>query len=256
MPWRRNRTPYRVLVSELMLQQTSVARVMAKYDAFLRTFPSFASLAGATVRDVLAAWKGLGYNRRALALRETARIVVDRRHGRLPSTVPDLMELPGIGHATACAILVYARGIPLAFIATNIRRAFLHHFFPGESGVPDRRLMPLVEKALDRENPREWYYALMDYGTKLAKEDGNPNRRSAHYKRQSTFEGSLRQLRGKVLAALIESGSLTALQIERAIGGPDRRLGEAILLLEREGFLERRRVRYELTGYSSGSHRH
>jgi A/G-specific adenine glycosylase len=255
MPWRKNRSPYRVLVSELMLQQTSVGRVMTKYGVFLRAFPSFRSLAEAGVREVLATWKGLGYNRRALALRETARIVVDRHHGRLPHSVSDLMELPGIGHATACAIIVYTWNIPLAFIETNIRRVFLHSFFPDENGVEDSRLMPLVEEAMDRKNPRDWYYALMDYGTMLARETKNPNRRSAHYKRQSAFEGSVRQLRGKVLAALLEVGSATAAQITRATGGADHRLGAVLRLLEEEGFLVRQRGgRYALTGSFSGSH--
>jgi A/G-specific adenine glycosylase len=235
-----------VLVSELMLQQTQVSRVVAKYAPFLRAFPSLRALANASVGDVCLAWNGLGYNRRALALRETARVVVSRFRGRLPRTVTELTKLPGIGQATASAILVYAFGIPLPFIETNIRRVFLHHFFPGELRVPDSRIMPLVEKTLDRANPSDWYYALMDYGSLLGRSTANPNRRSAHYKRQSAFGGSVRQLRGRVLAVMLELGEASRAGITRALGTQDPRLEGVLERLQIEGFLSRPGRRYQL----------
>jgi A/G-specific adenine glycosylase len=240
MPWRTRRSPYRVFVSEIMLQQTGIARVQTKYADFLRRFPSFKALAAASVEEVLAAWKGLGYNRRALALRQSAIIVSYAHGGRLPRTVEALTELPGVGQATAAAVLVYSYDMPLAFIETNVRRVYLHFFFPDEQGVSDARIMPLVEKTLDTERPREWFYALMDYGTMLAKAMPNPNRRSAHYKRQSAFEGSVRQMRGKVLEAMLSLKAATQSGIAAEIGSDDDRLPEALQQLVTEGFLSLR----------------
>lgn len=244
MAWRRTRTPYKVLVSEIMLQQTSVARVALKYGEFLRAFPSFRALAAAETADVIAAWKGLGYNRRALALRETARLVVSRCRGRLPRTVAGLTALPGIGPATAGAVLAYCFNLPLPFIETNIRRVFIHFFFARKRKVTDARIMALVEQSLDRKNPREWYYALMDYGAMLGRGRDNANRRSTGYKRQSAFSGSMRQLRGRVLEAMLKLHSAAAGQIARSLGEKDERLDEALRQLVAEGFLRLNRRRY------------
>ena len=244
MPWRNTRAPYRILVSEVMLQQTSVERVVAKYTEFIRAFPGFRALAEASVAKVLSAWKGLGYNRRALALRESARIITETYHGKMPRTVESLVELPGIGRATASAVLVYSFNTPLPFIETNVRRVFIHVFFPRKRQVTDVMLMPLVESSLDRENPREWYYALMDYGAMLGKAGPNANLRSARYRTQAAFEGSVRQLRGKILSAILERGPVTQAQIAREPGGADERLGRALTQLVEEGFLRRQGRRY------------
>lgn len=227
-----------------MLQQTGVERVRTKYARFLRAFPGFRALAAASVQEVLAAWKGLGYNRRALALREASRIIRDRYHGRMPRTVQTLMELPGIGHATASAVLVYSFNVPLPFIETNIRRVYLHFFFPAGRKVSDAKLMQDVDITLDRDNPREWYYALTDYGAMLGKSTKNPNTRSAGYRKQAAFEGSVRQLRGRVLAAILEHGPSTETRIASAFGGRDERLGKVMAQLVSEGFLLRTGRRY------------
>ena len=236
--------PYRILVSEVMLQQTSVDRVVTKYAAFIRAFPGFRALAEASVAEVLAAWKGLGYNRRALALREAARIVTETHHGRMPRTVEMLVELPGIGRATASAVLVYSFNTALPFIETNVRRVFIHFFFPRSRSVTDARLMPLVESTLDKDNPREWYYALMDYGAMLGKAGANANTRSARYRKQAAFEGSVRQLRGKILASILERGPVTRAQIAREREGADEHLDRALSQLVEEGFLRREGRRY------------
>ena len=240
MPWRRTRDPYRILVSEVMLQQTSVARVMDKYAGFIRAFPGVRSLAEAATDRLLGAWKGLGYNRRALSLRSAARLIVSAHRGRVPRSLEELVALPGIGHATAGAVLAYAFGLALPFVETNIRRVFLHFFFPGEDRVTDARILPLVEKTLDRENPREWYYALMDYGAMLGRSAVNANTRSVRYRRQKPFEGSFRQLRGAILSAVLTLKEADAAAIAAAIGTRDERLSMALAGLVEEGFLSRR----------------
>jgi A/G-specific adenine glycosylase len=244
MPWRRTRSPYRILVSEIMLQQTQVDRVREKYARFVREFPTLRRLSEAGTAEVLTAWKGLGYNRRALALRECARIIVSRHHGRVPRTHEELVRLPGVGSATAGALLAYAFGIPCAFIETNIRRVYLHVFFPRATDVPDSRILPLVEATMDRTNPREWFYALMDYGAMLARENPNPNRRSSQYARQPAFAGSVRELRGRVLAVMLEVRSATVGDIHDALGWEDERLPGVLDRLVAEGFLARSAGRY------------
>jgi A/G-specific adenine glycosylase len=240
MPWRETRNPYRILVSEVMLQQTSVARVIDKYRQFIRRFPSVRSLAGASTESLLGTWKGLGYNRRALALRAAAQTILSTYNGRVPRTLDELVSLPGIGRATACAVLAYAHETALPFVETNIRRVFLHFYFPGQERVPDERILPLVEKTLDHQNPREWYYALMDYGAVLGRGAVNANKRSAHYQRQKPFEGSLRQLRGSILAAMLTMKKASAARIREAMGTADPRFEKAISQLVEEGFLARR----------------
>lgn len=237
LPWRETRDPYRIAVSEIMLQQTQVERVLEKYGEFLARFPDIPALAGAPWPDVLAAWQGLGYNRRALALKRLAGMVMERWQGRLPATLPELRSLPGVGPATAGAILAFAFEEPVVFLETNIRRVFLHCFFPHQEGVRDRELLPLVAQTLDRKNVRHWYYALMDYGAGLKKGGGNPNRRSAHYARQTPFAGSLRQLRGLILKTLLREGSRSLPELqERLVCAPDR-LAKALADLVAEGFL-------------------
>lgn len=208
-PWREDVTPYRVFISEVMLQQTQAGgRTIEKFNAFIERFPDFETLARASLADVLKLWQGLGYNRRALMLKKAAEIVVDRYKGELPRTVEDLDALPGIGYATACSISAFAFNEPVVFIETNVRTVFIHHFFPGSVEVSDAQLMPLVEQTLDAENAREWYSALMDYGSSLKKSVGNESRRSKHYTKQSKFEGSDRQIRGEILRLLSTQGEL------------------------------------------------
>lgn len=238
MPWRDHIDPYHVVVSEIMLQQTQVPRVMTKFAAFTNSFPTFESLAQAPLGDVLREWQGMGYNRRGKYLQQVAQIVMDECAGTLPDDPSVLVKWPGIGPATAASIVCYAYNKPVVFIETNIRRVFIHHFFHDQQGVDDRDIWPLVAEAMDRENPREWYYALMDYGTHLAKTVPNPNRRSRHHSTQSAFEGSRRQVRGAVLRAL--SGAPEGLsldQLQQSI--IDERLEEVVQIMESEGLISR-----------------
>ncbi len=210
-PWRETRDPYAILVSELMLQQTQTERVVPKYLAWLEAFPTAADLAAAPFPQVLAAWSGLGYNRRAGYLQAACRQVMEELGGVFPSTAKELRRLRGVGAYTAGAVAAFAFNSPEVFIETNIRSVYLFFFFPAEKTggqkVADAQLMPLVQATLYRQDPRRWYYALMDYGARLKKSTANPNRRSRHYSRQSRFEGSLRQARGAIVRQLSLGGN-------------------------------------------------
>lgn len=207
LPWRETYDPYLILVSEIMLQQTQVDRVVPKYMAFVKKFPNFKKLAGAGQDGVLSLWKGLGYNRRALALHRLAKVVCKDYNGRLPADETLLRLLPGVGCYTARAVLAFAFNKPVVFIETNIRTVYIHHFFADGIAVDDKQLLPIIEMTLDIGNPRQWYYALMDYGSVLKKMVGNLNVRSKHYAKQSRFQGSDRQIRGKILEFLLARGS-------------------------------------------------
>lgn len=243
MPWRRTRDPYRILVSEVMLQQTQVVRVMRFYPHFIKQFPDFRSLARARTAAVLRAWQGLGYNRRTLALQRLSRIVLEKFNGRLPRDHGALESLPGVGKGTAGSVLAFAFNQPEVFIETNIRRVFIHFFFPRKKKVTDEALKRYIKRTLDAKNPREWYSALMDYGAMLRNSSGScggaadPNRRSAHYKRQNGFKGSDRELRGKILKVLLKNKEASLGILSRQTGGDISRVQKINLALEKEGFI-------------------
>ena len=217
-PWRYSTNTYHVLVSEIMLQQTQVPRVLEKFPQFIERFPTYQTLADATLEEIIMVWQGLGYNRRARFLREIAIKICSEHDGILPWDPDILATFPGIGPATAGSLCAFAYNKPVVFIETNIRRVFIHSFFEvRETKIHDNELYPLVKAALDYDNPREWYYALMDYGSMLAKQGYNPNKHSAHYTRQSAFEGSDRQIRGAILRALIQQGRLSEDEIKNSI---------------------------------------
>jgi A/G-specific adenine glycosylase len=239
LPWRRTRDPYHVVVSEIMLQQTQVERVRGRYESFLHAFPSFYSLAKAPVSAVLRAWQGLGYNRRALALHRLAKIVAKEHGGKSPRTPETLKGLPGVGPATAGSIAAFAFNTPVAFIETNIRRAIIHHFFPRRRNVSEKEVMAIAEAALGAKNPREWHWALMDYGSMLGKAVVNPNRRSAKYRRQPAFKGSVRELRGRIVRLLAEKSRVAIAALSEVTRESSERVVEVVNALEREGFLRR-----------------
>jgi len=239
LPWRTTRDPWHILVSEVMLQQTQVERVTAKFSSFLSTFPTPAALAGAPLNSVLAAWSGLGYNRRALALKKCAQFLCEQFQGKVPSTYEDLLELPSIGPYTAAAICVFAYNQPRVILETNIRSVYLHFFFPCEHRVSDHTLQPLVAATLYKKDPRTWYNALMDYGAFLKQQGENPSRRSAHYVRQSRFQGSDRQIRGIVLRALLEKAPQSEATLLEAVGKNPERVRALIQQLICEGFIRK-----------------
>ena len=239
MPWRDTVDPYCILVSEFMLQQTQAERVLLKYGPFITRFPDFQTLSRAGLKEVLAAWQGLGYNRRVINLKETAEEIISRYSGKVPESTEELIQLPGIGKATAGAILAFVFNKPSVFIETNIRRVFIHFFFQDKKDIQDKEIMPLVEKTLDHENPRYWYYALMDYGALLKKQGSNPNRKSAHYSRQAPFEGSNRQARGAILRHLLNNGTMEEYELITLLGITPLHGEKIISDLEKDGFLYR-----------------
>jgi A/G-specific adenine glycosylase len=239
LAWRKTTDPYRILVSEIMLQQTQVERVSAKFPAFVSMFPDFTSLAEAPLPEVLLAWQGMGYNRRAVSLQRSARRVIEEFGGILPQDPEVLATFPGIGRATAASICAFAFNMPVVFIETNIRRVFIHYFFGDAETVDDAQILPLVKKALYQESPRTWYNALMDLGTDLKTAVGNPNRRSRHYTKQAAFEGSDRKIRGSILRILLAQKRLTRKEVIRQFTEEESRIIRILNDLEKEGFIVR-----------------
>ncbi len=239
LPWRRTHDPYCILVSEVMLQQTQVERVLRLYPAFISAFPSLQALAQATVAEVLAAWQGLGYNRRALALQRTASLLVQHHGGVVPKDEALLATLPGIGPATAASICAFAFNMPTVFVETNIRTVFIHFFFPDRQQVGDREILRLVRATLDHTNPKRWSSALMDYGVMLKKTLGNLSRHSVAYRRQSRFAGSDRQVRGQILRLLLSRRQLALSAIAAELRQPEERVARIADVLMHEGFVTR-----------------
>ncbi len=242
LPWRRTTDPYRILVSEVMLQQTPVPRVVPKYREFTARFPDVRSLAASPLREVLRLWSGLGYNRRALYLKRAAEIIVREHGGLVPDTLLGLDALPGIGPDTAGAILAYAFNRPAVFLETNVRTVLVRFLFPGRRPVSVRILRDAAARALDRRDPRRWYAALMDYGAWL-KRGGDPARGRVARPRQPRFEGSDRQLRGRIIRALTARPQ-TAPALCTLLAQPASRIGRLLAALAAEGLVARRGRRY------------
>ncbi len=243
MPWRDDTSPYSIFISEVMLQQTQVARVLTKYPLFIQSFPDFKSLAQADTPILLSVWQGMGYNRRALYLKAASQIIFGKYKGLLPEDPALLDELPGIGYATACSIAAFAYNRPVVFIETNIRRTYIHHYFADRENISDDEISPIIEKTLDKKNPREWYWALMDYGAQLATQVVNPNKKSKHYVKQKKFKGSVREVRGGIIKLLLQR-SYTQEELENTY--KDERLFTALRELEKEGFIVLNRKRYKI----------
>ncbi|MCA9334995.1 A/G-specific adenine glycosylase [Candidatus Saccharibacteria bacterium] len=242
MPWRIDTRPYYVLVSELMLQQTQVDRVIPKFEFFIEAFPTERALAQASLADVLKLWQGLGYNRRAKFLHESAKMIIDS--GGFPKNESGLMALPGVGKNTAGAIMAYVYNQPALFVETNVRAVYIHHFFDEQDIVDDKDIYDLLAQTIDIDHPRIFYWAIMDYGTWLKKQGVAPSR-SKHYKRQSSFKGSVREVRGAIIAIL--SSDATSRDHIRLIIDDDERFEKAMLGLVRDGLIVDDNGRVHLT---------
>lgn len=255
LPWRHTHDPYAIWLSEVMLQQTQVTRVDGRWQRWIKRFPTVEALAQAYQADVLEEWQGMGYNRRALSLLKAARTITERGMG-FPEDLRELISLPGIGPATAAGIRAFAFNLPGIYLETNVRAVFLHELYPEQEGVSDKLLIPLVEASCPHDNPRGWYYALLDYGAWLKRTVPNPSRRSRTHVRQSSFEGSHRQKRAEVVRILLASrkqGITTAevatllTQVEKAAGREVVEIShtESLLAeLEREGFCRQTESRW------------
>lgn len=222
MPWRDNTDPYYVMVSEIMLQQTQVERVIPKFNTFIEQFPTIEDLANAKLEAVLRQWNGLGYNRRAKFLHEAAKMVVNAYNGEFPQTIEGLCTLPGVGPNTAGAIAAYSLNIPAVFIETNVRTVYFYHFFAHEETVSDAELRKFVAETIDTEHPREWYWALMDYGSFLKRSGVRLNSKSKHHVKQSPLAGSLREMRGMIIRELTSNGPQLLSTLEHTYGADSR----------------------------------
>jgi A/G-specific adenine glycosylase len=259
-PWRDTRDAYKIFVSEIMLQQTQADRVVEKYNLFIKKFPTITILASAPLSEVLAMWKGLGYNRRAKYVQMTAQIITEKYNGVFPRDKKLLMELPGIGSATAGDILAFAFNVPEIVVETNIRTVFIHHFFPEtekslRTKISDTELLPLIEHTLDTKDPRSWYYALMDYGSMLKRTVGNASKRSSTYARQSTFKGSKRQLRAQVLFKLSQKPSTTVLLSKSMPEKTQEEILNILMGLFKDGMIEKKGATWYIHGDASNPNR-
>ncbi len=244
-PWRRTRDPYKILVSEVMLQQTQAPRVVPKYKSFLKKFPTTRALAEAKLADVLSEWQGLGYNRRGLYLKKCAEKIESDFGGKFPKDLKVLCSLPGIGPATAGDILAFAWNKPVVVIETNIRSVFIDCFFSSREGkekVSDKEIIPLIEKTLDMKNPREWYWALFDYGAYL-KESHNPSRKSLHHTKQSKFVGSHRQKRAHILKLILKKPR-TEKDLKTLVDYDFLTLSKILTDLQKEGLIQKNKNKF------------
>ncbi len=238
-PFRTNITPYNVLISEIMLQQTQTTRVSEKFVNFIRKFPDFQTLSKTPLEEILKEWQGLGYNRRAIALKKIAEIVIKSHDGILPNSIEELKSFPQIGHNTASSILTFAFNQPTIFVETNIRTVFIYFFFNDKNNINDKEIILLMEKTFDKRNPRKWCYAVMDYGVMLKKKFPKLNKKSAHYRKQSPFKGSARQIRGKILKMLLEKKTIIKSELMNNLNYNKNDIMNKILLqLKKEGFIE------------------
>ena len=246
LPWRGIDDDYAVLVSEVMLQQTQVKRVLRYWPRFMQLFPTIDALAAAETSLVLEMWQGLGYNRRALMLKRCAEQCAETHGGRLPHGYAELLDLPGIGPATAAGVVAFAHDEPCVYLETNVRSVFIHHFFSENEKVTDKQMIPLLEQCCPTKNVRGWYYALLDYGAHLKAVLPNPTRKSTTYTRQSAFEGSRRQKRAALVRLVLGApgigyeqlhAGLDALEVENGRPAvPEREFADIVEELVAEGF--------------------
>ncbi|MFZ1075761.1 MAG: A/G-specific adenine glycosylase [Minisyncoccia bacterium] len=246
LPWRKTKNSYRILVSEVMLQQTQVDRVIPFYNVFIKKFGTAQKLADAPLSEVLKSWQGLGYNRRAKMLREAAHEIVARKI----RTIAEWESLPGVGPYTARAIAAFAYNEDVIFVETNIRTAIIHHFFAENTtiygSVSDSQIEEILRNVLPKGRAREWYGALMDYGAHLKRSGISHNAKSDTYARQSKFAGSNREARGAILRELAK-GDATRARLINALG--ISRQPQAVAALDAllsEGLVRKARGRYSL----------
>lgn len=237
LPWRHTRDPYEIMVSEVMLQQTQVLRVLPKYAEFIEAFPTVSILAKTTPADVLRIWKGMGYNRRALYLQKASKVIVVIYHGKFPVSEKELVKLPGLGIYTARAILVFAYGQEVPLVDTNIRQIITHFFFkdqPQKESIIEevaKQLVPLGKSW-------EWHQALMDFGALAMTNIQYP---MTNRKKQKPFKDSNRYYRGRMIDRLRDGEVQQDKLIEECVclyGKPRSHINSIIASLIKDGLIE------------------
>ncbi len=267
LPWRQTSDPYLIAVSEVMLQQTQVDRVIPKYLAWRRAWPETSSLAAASLGDVLKLWSGLGYNSRALRLRQAARIVMDRYHGQWPQTVEELESLPGFGPYTARAVASFAYHENVATVDTNIRRILSRVFF-GVGDIAEKKIEKIADELLPTNKSATWHATLMDFGSAICT-SRNPrcstcpvqanclaypdvlNQSVPKKKLLVRFEHTDRYWRGEIVRQFLDCSPLTAVQLVKKlqqVGQVDKlRIVRLLKDLRMAGLLERNRQGYRIS---------
>ncbi|MHA1636407.1 MAG: Fe-S cluster assembly protein HesB [Candidatus Thorarchaeota archaeon] len=226
LPWRRDPTPYNVLVSEIMLQQTQVSRVIPKYLEFLQKYPTLESLAESNTKELVQIWCGLGYNRRALWLKDAAGQITER--GSFPEEVPELRKLKGVGPYTSRSILIFAFNEDVAAVDTNIRRVLIASGFATED-TSEKDLQGVADVILLKGRSSDWHNALMDYGSDVLTSSTTG---IAPTSKQPKFKGSTRQMRGKIVRILSENDSLTLSEIVSSLNIEGKKETELESILE------------------------
>jgi A/G-specific adenine glycosylase len=233
LPWRKTADVYRILVSEVMLQQTQVERVIPFYKNFIQKFPTAKKLAAASLSEVLKVWQGLGYNRRAKMLNAAAQVLASKKI----HSVTELEELPGVGPYTARAVAAFAWNEDVVFVETNIRTVVIHHFFAKKKKISDIAIGEVLTQAFPNGRAREWYSALMDYGAYLKRSGISHNSKSKKYVKQSKFAGSLREARGAILREFTK-GTTSRTKLTNLLGSSRRaQMKTALDALVTEGLI-------------------
>jgi len=241
LPWRSTTDPYKILLSEFMLQQTQVKRVIDYYIKWIKQWPTILDLSIAPFQDVLSEWIGLGYNRRAQYLHESLKIIVETYDGDVLSAMHDYQKLPGIGNYTARAVRIFAGNDDIATIDTNIRRIFIH-LFHLPTTISDHTLADIAEKCMPRGKSCIWHNALMDYGAlKLTSRKTGIKPKTT----QSRFNGSDRQIRGKILRMLLK-GPNTYQEFQSTFQIGPSRLNKILSKMKQDQMISQNDIWYQI----------
>jgi A/G-specific adenine glycosylase len=220
LPWRKTTDPYKILLSELMLQQTQVKRVVVYYEKWIARWPTIHTFASAALPEVLQMWMGLGYNTRAISLHKTAKKIVALFDGDVLRAMQQYKELPGIGKYTSHAVRIFSTNADLVTVDTNIRRIFISEFDLPEN-ISEHELWLLAEKCRPVGKSREWHNALMDYGALYLTAHKTGIRPTTQ---QTQFEGSNRQIRAQILRHVLEK-PMTGKELTQTLKIDQGRLG-------------------------------
>lgn len=242
LPWRKTTNPYYIMISEIMLQQTQVPRVIEKYDKWIQQFPKVEDLAQAELKLVLQLWSGLGFNSRGKRLQDTAKIISKKYKGIVPNTPEELETLPGIGPYTSKAILIFANNENIATVDTNIRRILIHEFKLSED-LNNKEIQKIAEQILPKGKSRDWHNALMDYGTTIitARKSGIKSKG-----KQSTFKGSRREVRAGILKNILNEEKITVQKAKKLFPKTQYNVKEILEELVSEEIITKNKNTYEI----------